>query len=111
MKRIEYDPEMYWPTVIINEGTPYVLKKCNRRGVNDPCELCDLRLQCYSPNENHRLVALCTSDDRGQAWYFEEDWTIYDKNVSEFLNQDYKDIQDNLEEENRIKDLTLKHDL
>lgn len=111
MKRIEYDPEMYWPTVIINEGTPYVLKKCNRKGVNNPCELCDLRLLCDDGDDYTRLTSLCTSDDRDEAWFFEEDWMIYDKIVGEFLNQDYKDIQNNLEEENRIKDLTLKHDL
>jgi hypothetical protein len=28
---------------------------------------------------------LCTSDDRDDAWYFEEDWDVFDKPMSEYL--------------------------
>lgn len=40
MKRLEYDPEYYWPTIVINEGRPYVLKKLTRQGINNPCDVC-----------------------------------------------------------------------
>ena len=111
MKPIEYDDEMLWPTIIINEGTPYVLKRSNRKGINNPCELCDLRLMCDDGDDYTRLTELCTSDDRDEAWYFEEDWTLYNKKMSEFLNENSMETKESLEEERRIKDLTLKHDL
>lgn len=76
----------HWPTILINEGRPYRLKELNRQGINDPCSLCDLRQTCKSPMEIDFLHKLCTSDGRNDAWYFEEDWTIYDKRICDFIN-------------------------
>lgn len=76
----------HWPTILINEGRPYRLKELNRQGINDPCSLCDLRMLCNNNKGNALMYTLCTSDDRNDAWYFEEDWTIFDKPLSDFLS-------------------------
>lgn len=76
----------FWPTVIVMEGRPYRLKELNRQGVNNPCSLCDLRLLCNNEKGQGFMYALCTSDDRNDAWYFEEDWTIYGKWICDFTN-------------------------
>lgn len=76
----------HWPTVIIMEGRPYQLMKLERKGVNDPCFMCDLRLICDTFDDHLNLVQLCKSDDRDDGWYFEEDWTIFDKQLCEFID-------------------------
>lgn len=68
----------YWPTILIMTGRPYVLKKLERKDVNDPCQVCDLRSYCNYEWEECRLYMLCTSDDRDDAWYFEEDWSVFE---------------------------------
>lgn len=74
-----------WPCVILHNGRPYLLKKLDRKGVNDPCSMCDLRQLCMSPSNLPMLYDLCTSDGRGDNYYYEEDWTIVDKQLVEFL--------------------------
>lgn len=76
----------FWPTILIMEGRPYRLKELNREGINNPCELCDLRTVCGAPDGGYNLTRLCKSDDRDDAWFFEEDWTIYDKHIAYYLN-------------------------
>lgn len=76
----------YWPTVIVMNGRPYRLKEMNRQGINKPCSLCDLRTLCNNEYGLGFLYALCTSDDRNEAWFFEEDWTIYDKRICDYVN-------------------------
>lgn len=76
----------HWPTVIVMNGRPYQLKELNRQGINNPCSLCDLRMLCNNEKGQGFIYALCTSDDRNDAWYFEEDWTIYDKPLCDFIN-------------------------
>ena len=80
------DTEAYWPTVIVMEGRPYQLVKLERKGVNDPCSMCDLRQQCEPSDQYFNLMMLCKSDDRDDGWYFEEDWSIFDKRIYDFLN-------------------------
>jgi hypothetical protein len=75
----------YWPTILIMEGRPYRLKKLNRQNINDPCPLCDLKKYCNNEKGQGFMWALCTSDDRDDAWFFEEDWTIYDKLIADFV--------------------------
>lgn len=75
----------YWPTILIMTGRPYVLKKLERKGVNNPCKLCDLRYSCNDSHGLGKLYKLCTSDDRDDAWYFEEDWNVFDKPISDYL--------------------------
>ena len=81
----------HWPTVIVMNGRPYQLKELNRQGINNPCELCDLRTECSYPDGLDHFMRLCTSDDRNNAWYFEEDWTIYDKPLCDFINPELAD--------------------
>ena len=81
----------HWPTVIVMNGRPYQLKELNRQGINNPCELCDLRTECGYPDGLDHFMRLCTSDDRNNAWYFEEDWTIYDKPLCDFINPELAD--------------------
>ena len=81
----------HWPTVIVMDGRPYRLKELNRRGINNTCELCDLRTECGYPDGYHDFLELCTTDDRNDAWYFEEDWTIYDKRIGDFINIELAD--------------------
>ena len=76
----------YWPTILIIEGRPYRLKELNRQGINNPCELCNLREASGELNGFCDLTRLCKSDDRDDAWFFEEDWTIFDKYIYDFLN-------------------------
>lgn len=80
------EDEKYWPTVIILEGEPFVLKYLNREGVNDPCSMCDLRDKCMTDMEERKLLEFCTSDGRSDNWYFETDWDIYPKKVGDLLN-------------------------
>lgn len=88
------ETEAYWPTVIIVNGKQYQLTKLERKGVNDPCTMCDLRWECDTPLSKYNLIKLCKSDDRDDAWFFEEDWTIYDKRICDFLNAEL--VGDNL---------------
>lgn len=76
----------YWPTVIVMEGRPYQLVKLERKGVNDPCSMCDLRQRCEPSSQYFNLITLCKSDDRDDGWFFEEDWTIYGKWISDFVD-------------------------
>lgn len=75
----------HWPAVIIINGRPYQLMKLERKGVNDPCSMCDLRQQCEPSDQYFNLMMLCKSDDRDDGWYFEEDWTIVSKQIIEFV--------------------------
>ena len=75
-----------WPSVILHNGKPYLLKKLTRKGVNDPCSMCDLHQLCQSPSYPIKFVNLCTADDRGDAYYYEEDWSIYDKTIADFVD-------------------------
>lgn len=76
----------HWPTVIVMNGRPYQLMKLERKGVNDHCSMCDLRQRCEPSSQHFNLITLCKSDDRDDKWYFEEDWTIFDKPLSDFIN-------------------------
>lgn len=75
----------YWPSVIIHNGRPYLLKKLTRKGVSDPCSMCDLRQLCMGTRNPTMFYDLCTSDGRGDAYYYEEDWSIYDKQIADFV--------------------------
>lgn len=75
-----------WPSVILHNGRPYLLKKLTRKGVNDPCSMCDLRQQCITAKNPRVFYELCTSDGRGEGWYYEEDWSIYDKMIADFVD-------------------------
>lgn len=85
---IKKQNENPWPSLIIVDGKPYLLKKLTRQGVNDPCSMCDLRSKCYYNLREPTLSELCCSDDRGRDWYYEEDWTIVDKPISEFVERE-----------------------
>ena len=75
----------HWPVVIVINGRPYQIMKLERKGVNDPCSMCDLRQQCEPSDQYFNLMMLCKSDDRDDGWYFEEDWTIVSKQIIEFV--------------------------
>ena len=81
----------HWPTVIVMNGRPYQLKKLERKGVNEVCGMCDLRWECEQPQDYYNLIKLCKSDDRDDAWCFEEDWTIFDKPLCDFINPELAD--------------------
>lgn len=101
----------FWPTILIMEGRPYRLKELNRQGINNPCELCDLRTLCGAPDGGYHFTRLCQSDDRDDDWFFEEDWTFRHKRFAYYLDlREYKDDRDCLSED-EVKDFTLKHDL
>lgn len=101
----------YWPAVIVMNGRPYKLKEMNRQGINNPCSLCDLRTLCNNENGQGFLYTLCTSDDRNEAWFFEEDWTFRYKRFADYLDlREYKADRDCLSED-EVKDFTLKHNL
>lgn len=75
-----------WPSVILHNGRPYLLKKLTRKGVIDPCSMCDLRQLCMDMRDSARFFELCTSDGRDDGWYYEEDWSIYDKTIADFVS-------------------------
>lgn len=75
-----------WPSVILHNGRPYVLKKLMRKGVNDPCSMCDLRHLCMGKSFVPILYDLCHSDNIGDVYYYEEDWSIYDKTIADFVD-------------------------
>lgn len=97
----------HWPTVIIMEGRPYQLMKLERKGVNDPCSMCDLRQRCEPSSQHLNLITLCKSDDRDDRWYFEEDWTIVSKQIIEFVEVPMK-RQLQMDIENVVKHETYK---
>lgn len=72
--------------MILHNGRPYLLKKLTRKGVNDPCSMCDLRQLCMGMRDAARFYDLCCSGGRGDGWYYEEDWSIYDKMIAEFVD-------------------------
>ena len=39
--------------------------------------------ECYVDMTD--LISLCYSDDRDSSWYFEEDWDVFDKPMSDYL--------------------------
>lgn len=82
------DEAMFWPTIVIVEGRPYVLTKQQTIHKNDPCALCDLKSRCYADGFPVRFFPLCMSDKRDDGWFFAEDWSIYDKPVMEYLNKE-----------------------
>ena len=88
VKPIEYDEESYWPVLVIKEGIPYRLTKLVRKGINDPCSVCDLRNECVDSDGRTYYVGLCLADDRDDAWYFVEDWTIVGKVIAEFVTDE-----------------------
>lgn len=75
-----------WPSVILHNGKPYLLKKLTRKGVNDSCSMCDLHQLCWATSYAPALIDLCCLDGRGEAYYYEEDWSIYDKQIADFVN-------------------------
>lgn len=85
------EDEKYWPTVIILDGEPFVLKHLNRDGVNDPCSMCDLKDKCMTETKYLDLMGLCKNDGRSDAWYFEVDWDIYPEMVGDLLNVEMAD--------------------
>lgn len=97
----------HWPTVIVMNGKPYQLVKLERKGVNNPCSMCDLRQLCEPSAPYFNLIVLCKSDDRDDRWYFEEDWTIVDKQIIEFV-QSPMDRQLEKDIENVVKREKLK---
>lgn len=84
-KQFECEEENFWPVLIIKEGRPYRLTKVVNKDVNNPCQLCDLRIECGFPDGLSHFMRLCLSDGRGADWYFAEDWTIVDKLVADFV--------------------------
>lgn len=76
----------HWPTMLIMNGRPYQLVKLERKGVNDPCTMCDLRWECEAPEGYYNLVKLCKSDNRDDGWYFAEDWEMYGKHLCDFIS-------------------------
>lgn len=70
-------------------GKPYQLKKLNDKSINNPCELCDLRTECGYPDGLDHFMQLCTNDNRDDAWYFEEDWMIYGKELCDFISPEF----------------------
>lgn len=85
------DDAMFWPTIVIVEGRPYVLTKQQTVTKNDPCAVCDLKSKCNADGMPVRFFPLCTADKRDDGWFFTEDWSIYDTPVMEFLNGDEYD--------------------
>lgn len=104
MKKRNENP---WPSLIIVDGRPYLLKKLTRQGVNDPCSMCDLRNQCNRSHHAGNLSELCCSDDRGEDWYYEEDWTIVGKQIVEFV-MDPMYLQMDADVQNVVKNETHK---
>ena len=107
MEQIE---KTHWPTVLIMEGVPYVLKrKDNVKGL-DVCEYCDLKDLCLYNGDEHYFYELCYSDKRDNNWYFEEDWTIFAKNIFDFLEIKNKEGRTIRLNEQVKKSKTIKFD-
>lgn len=73
----------YWPTIVIIEGVPYVLKKEIEPTENDPCKLCALKEKCGGLF----FLELCASDNRDDSWFFVEDWDIVESVLSDLVNK------------------------
>lgn len=52
------DDAMFWPTVILVEGKPYVLTKQQTISKNDVCALCDLKKKCNADGIPVRFLSL-----------------------------------------------------
>lgn len=107
MEEIE---KTHWPTILIMEGIPYVLKHHGYVKGLDVCEYCDLKEFCQDYGDNHNFFELCYSDNRDDQWYFEEDWTIFSRNIFDFLEIKDKKGRTIRINEQREKSKTLKND-
>lgn len=75
--------------LLIHEGVPYSLKHLNIKDGNNPCGKCDLFDSCYDDFGVPNFRKLCEPDGLDSSWYFEEDWDLLDKRVSDFYAPDY----------------------
>lgn len=78
----------FWPTLIVLEGVPYLLEKQVDATINDVCSLCDLKYECMNDDKGYKFVHLCSSDLRGEEWFFKKDWDVLDMNIKDLFAVD-----------------------
>ena len=81
---IKQDPN-FWPTLVVLEGVPYLLEKQDDAAINDVCSLCDLKDECTSGDHRYKFVDLCSSDLRGEEWFFKKDWDVLDMQIRDLF--------------------------
>ena len=73
-------------TLLIIHGKPYSLVKEKEITTPYPCTLCDLSDICMTGNQGSHLIGLCTDTNKDDGWFFEENWDVYPKPVSDFID-------------------------
>lgn len=73
-------------TLLIIHGKPYSLVKEIEITTPYPCALCDLSDICQTHNQGARLIGLCTETNKGGGWFFEENWDVYPRAISVFID-------------------------
>lgn len=74
-------------TLLIIHGKPYSLVREKSVTTYYPCALCDLSDFCQTQNQAPRLISLCTETNKGGGWFFEENWDVYPRAISEFIDE------------------------
>lgn len=70
--------------IIVFNGRPYRLVREIVISHPSPCFLCDLSDVCMGGSESPKLLDLCSPDNLGEGWFFLEDYTLYNRKISDF---------------------------
>lgn len=73
-------------TLIVRDGVPYSLVRLDPTDGFSPCAVCDLRDDCNADGIGMRFVHLCSPDDIGEAFFFQEDWGAVKKQVIDYTH-------------------------
>lgn len=82
MSKIIKDPV----TLLVLDGVPYSLVQLDPTDGFSPCAVCDLREDCNADGIGMRFVHLCSPDDIGEAFFFQEDWDAAKKQVIDYTH-------------------------
>ena len=70
--------EVYDKTIIVWNGTPYMLLTTPKGYSGDVCQECDLKEMCMGTGEEYRFRELCSPDEGEAPYRFVEDWNSID---------------------------------
>lgn len=75
--------------LIVFDGRPYRLVSEIVISHPSPCHLCDLSDVCMRGTDSTWLIELCSPKDLGNGWFFLEDYSLYNRKISDFAyNED-----------------------
>ena len=70
--------------IIVFTGKPYRLVREMEISNPNPCNLCGLSDVCMKWGDAPKLVELCCPEKLGDGWFFIEDYSLYNRKISDF---------------------------